>query len=236
MDHYVKEETSIDVKREVATRSLLKNSFMWMFLGLTITAIVSALCLSSTSLMLLLRQNPLILIVVFVIEIVVVMYFASKITSLKTQTAISLFLLYSALNGFTLSVLLFMYTKESIFQTFIISACLFGGMALYGQFTKKDLSSMGSFLVMGIWGIILVSVVNFFFQSSLLAVIISFAAVIIFMGLTAYDVQKIKDMARQADAFDQVTYVRISIFGALKLYLDFINIFIHLLFLLGRRR
>lgn len=236
MDNYVQENTTLHSRSEVMTRNLLKNTFMWMFLGLMLTALVSGLCLNSTSIMTMIYKNPMLLLLAFFLEIGVVFYFSMKIMSLSTQAAIGLFFLYSALNGFTLSAILFMYTSTSVLQAFLISACLFGGMALYGHVTKKDLSSLGSFLIMGIWGIILASLVNIFFRSSALATMVSFAAVIIFMGLTAYDIQKIKRIAHTVKGTSTENYVRISILGALQLYLDFINIFIHLLFLIGRRR
>ena len=236
MSYQIQKNTTVYTETNVATKSLLKNTFIWMFLGLLITAAVSGICISNQTIMNYILRNPMILMIAFIAEIGLVFYFSFRLMSLSTQSAIGIFFLYAALNGFTLSVLLYMYTGASVLQVFIISALLFGGMALYGQVTKKDLSSLRSMLVMGLWGIIIASFVNMLFRSSGLSILISFVAVIVFMGLTAYDVQKIKRIAHQVENGDTVNYVRVSILGALQLYLDFINIFIHLLMLLGRRR
>ncbi len=236
MSYQIQENTTVHTQSNVSTRSLLKNTFTWMFLGLLITAAVAGICISNPTIMNYILRNPMVLMVAFIAELGLVFYFSYRIMSLSTQAAIGIFFLYAALNGFTLSVLLYMYTGTSVLHVFIISALLFGGMALYGHITKKDLSSLGSMLIMGLWGIIIASIVNLFFRSSGLATLISFVAVIIFMGLTAYDVQKIKRIASQVENGSSVNYVRISILGALQLYLDFINIFIYLLMLLGRRK
>ena len=157
--------------------------------------------------------------------------------TLSATTAAGLFLLYSALNGATLAPLAYVYTSASIVSTFMITAGVFATMAFYGYVTKRDLSGMGSFLMMGLVGIIIAGVVNMFLMSGPVSFAISILGVLIFTGLTAWDVQQIKNMGAQlgTGSSGTVTYQRMAILGALKLYLDFINLFIMLLRLLGDR-
>jgi FtsH-binding integral membrane protein len=149
--------------------------------------------------------------------------------------AIGLFLLYSALNGLTLSILLLVYTASSVASTFFITAGTFGLMSAYGYFTKKDLTSWGNLLFMALVGLIIASIVNIFWSNPTMYWIISYAGVLIFVGLTAYDTQKIKNMSLELDAESEAGR-KGAIMGALALYLDFINLFIILLRILGDRR
>jgi FtsH-binding integral membrane protein len=140
-----------------------------------------------------------------------------------------MFLVYCALSGVTFSVIFLVYTRESIASTFFITGGVFGAMSAYGTLTKKDLSSWGSFLMMGLIGVIIAGVVNIFLRSSAMSFVISCASVVVFTGLTAWDTQKIRQVANQGDD-------RLALQGALMLYLDFVNLFLALLNLLGRRR
>ena len=174
-------------------------------------------------------------IVAAVIQLVVVIGLVSRVERMSATMATGLFIFYSALTGVTLSTLLLIYTAESVASTFVITAGVFGVMAFYGYTTKKDLTGWGSFLFMGLIGIILASVVNIFMRSSAIGMVISYVGVLIFTGLTAYDVQKIKSKNVLGNAgTDEDT--KEAVIGALALYLDFINLFIMLLRITGTRR
>ncbi len=174
-------------------------------------------------------------IVAAVIQLVVVIGLVSRVERMSATMATGLFIFYSALTGVTLSTLLLIYTAESVASTFVITAGVFGVMAVYGYTTKKDLTGWGSFLFMGLIGIILASLVNMFMRSSAMGLVISYVGVLIFVGLTAYDVQKIKSKNVLGNAgTDEDT--KEAVIGALALYLDFINLFIMLLRITGSRR
>ncbi len=174
-------------------------------------------------------------IVAAIIQLVVVIGLVSRVAKMSATMATGLFIFYSALSGVTLSTLLLIYTAESVASTFVITAGVFGVMAFYGYTTKKDLTGWGSFLFMGLIGIILASVVNMFMRSSAMGLVISYVGVLIFTGLTAYDVQKIKSKNVLGNAgTDEDT--KEAVIGALALYLDFINLFIMLLRITGTRR
>lgn len=162
------------------------------------------------------------------------LWLSFRIHSMRATTAAGMFYAYAALMGITMSMYLQIYTGVSVARTFFITASAFAGLSLWGYVTKKDLSGFGSFLIMGLWGLIIASVVNMFLGSSMMSFVISAAGVLIFAGLTAYDTQKIKEMYFDAD--DGETASKKAIFGALTLYLDFINLFIFLLRFLGDRR
>ena len=172
-----------------------------------------------------------------IIELVLVFSIASKIQKMQASTATGLFLLYSALNGITLSVILYHYTLQSIASTFFICAGTFVACSIYGMVTRRDLTSIGQFMFMGFIGIFIASIVNLFIGSHGMQMIISYIGVIIFVGLTAYDTQKLKAMSlSQPVGIDVATVRKGSIMGALTLYLDFILMFQYLLFILGGSR
>lgn len=166
-------------------------------------------------------------------EIVMVIALSASINKLSNAGATALFYLYSILNGATLSCIMLVYTQASIVLTFAITAGVFGTMAIYGYVTKSDLSKFGSFMTMALFGLIICIVVNMFMHSSTMEWIISFAGVVIFIGLTAWDVQKIKRMAAMSDASNEG---KVATLGALSLYLDFINLFLYLLRFFGSSR
>ena len=163
-----------------------------------------------------------------------VMFLSARINSISAATARTLFLAFAALVGLSLSALLVVYTGASVAQIFFITAAAFGGLSLYGYMTRRDLSAMGSFLVMGVFGLVIAGLVNLFLHSSSLQFGLSILAVLIFSGLTAYDTQAIKDEYYESDGWEVAQ--KKSIFGALRLYLDFINMFISLLQLFGQQR
>ena len=172
--------------------------------------------------------------VVMLAPLALVFFLSFRIDKMSVSAAQGTFWAYAALLGVSLSSILLVYTAASITQTFFVTAASFGALSLYGYTTKRDLSGMGSFLVMGLFGIILASIVNIFLKSSGLEFAISIIGVLVFAGLTAWDTQKIKEMYFDAD--DEVTYGRKAVMGALTLYLDFINLFLFMLRFLGNNR
>lgn len=216
-------------------RSFFNKVYGWMAFALFTTAFSSYYVLSSKSLMQMIFGNSLIFFGLIILELAAVFYLSRNISKMSIQSAKLIFIGYSMLNGVTLAGLLVMYTGASIFQTFVVTALTFSFMSIYGYTTKTDLTDLGKLMFMGLVGIIIASVANIFFRSSGLTLIVSYIGVIVFIGLTAYDTQKIKQMLHQI-AEDEDTYQRYAILGALKLYLDFINLFIMLLRILGNRR
>ncbi|WP_291328422.1 Bax inhibitor-1/YccA family protein [Desulfovibrio sp. UCD-KL4C] len=234
----------------VRSKPEILNAFMrgvynWMSLGLLMTAAVAWFAASTPAVMnLVFAQNmetgaygPTMLFwIALVGEVGLVFYLSARIRSLSASAATGLFMAYSGLNGLTLSVLLMAYTASSIFQTFLVTAGMFAALSLYGMTTKKDLTGMGSFMFMGLIGIIIASVVNMFMHSSAMEFVISVIGVIVFAGLTAYDSQKLRDMGEMVPSGDETALRRGTIMGALTLYLDFINLFLFLLRFMGAAR
>jgi FtsH-binding integral membrane protein len=221
--------------RQEASTIFLAKTFNWMAIGLGVTGIV-AFFTASSGLAYSIIGTPLFFIVV-IGELGLVFYLSAKIEKLQAATATSLFVGYSVLNGLTLSVIFLAYTSSSIAGTFFITAGMFGAMAVYGLVTKRDLSGWGSFLFMGLIGIIIASIVNIFLKSSSMYWVISFIGVFVFTGLTAYDVQKIKRIGEEGIMAQGEEAIRKgSIMGALTLYLDFINLFLMLLRFFGGSR
>lgn len=222
--------------KQVQVRNLLRNTYLYMTGGLLLTALVALLTIQSPFL-LRLATRPGVLLVVILGNLGLVFYLSARIMRISAQNAGWLFALYSALNGFTFSMIFLVYTGQSIFQTFLIAGGAFGGMSVYALTTKKDLSGMGKYLMMGLGGVIIASLVAMFMPTSGFSMMVSLVALILFMGLTAYDTQMIR---RWGDAcgnsISNDDYKRLSIRGALKLYLDFINIFLLLLRFLGVAR
>ncbi len=221
--------------QETSSR-LMPVVFNWMAAGLGLTGAV-ALLAAHSPLGLSLVRNPMLLIGLMIAEVVMVIVVSARYRTMSAVAATGCFLAYSALNGVTLSIVLLAYTGASVASTFFITAGMFGAMALYGTMTKRDLTGLGSFCMMGLWGVILAMVVNFFMHSARIDWMITLAGIIVFVGLTAYDTQKIRVMGEQigADA-DEAAFRKVAIMGALALYLDFINLFLHLLRLLGDQR
>lgn len=209
--------------------------YNWMAAGLAITGFMAFYVSSSPAMMNILLGNPILPIVLIIAQIGLVFWLASRVMQMSVSKATGVFMLYAGLTGITFSTLFVVYTSASITSTFLVTAGTFGAMSMYGYTTKKDLTSWGSFLFMGLIGIIIASVVNMFMQSSMMHAIISYAGVLIFVGLTAYDTQKIKEMNIIGnEGTDEDT--KEAIRGALTLYLDFINLFLMLLRLMGDRR
>ncbi|MBC7390913.1 MAG: Bax inhibitor-1/YccA family protein [Opitutaceae bacterium] len=227
-------------KKEIApeSRAFLNDVFSWMGLGLALTAVVSYFVATTPSIMEMFftETGPSMLgyIVTFApIGFVLVMSFAFQ--KLSYGTLVLLFALYAGLMGLSLSFIFMVYTSESIYSTFGISAGMFGAMGLIGYLTKTDLTKMGNILLMALIGVIIAGVVNMFMHSSVMGYIISFVSVLIFCGLTAYDVQKIKNLSED-HSIDSYNKSKLGIMGALTLYLDFINLFLAMLRLFGNRK
>ncbi len=180
----------------------------------------------------LIYTSPLKWVVIFA-PLALVFLLSFRIDKMSVAAAQATFWIYAALVGLSLSVIFLVYTGQSITQVFFVTAASFGALSLYGYTTQRDLSAMGAFLIMGLFGVIIASLVNLFLQSSMLQMIVSIVGVLVFAGLTAWDTQRIKEMYLEAD--DEVVAGRKAVMGALALYLDFINLFMMLLQLFGRR-
>jgi uncharacterized protein len=214
--------------------SFMNAVYAWMCVGLGVTAVV-AWCISLNPAAMRAIFSPLTLIVLFVAEIGLVIAISRAVNQISAGAATGLFLVYSALNGLTLSAIFLVYALPTIGAAFITSAAMFGTMSLIGFVTKKDLSGLGSLLFMGLIGLIIASIVSMFWASTALMWIINYAGVVIFLGLTAYDTQMLRNLSAQT-AGDPALAARLAVSGALALYLDFINLFLFMLRILGSRR
>jgi uncharacterized protein len=213
--------------------AFLRKVYGWMFVGLGITTGVAFAVASSPTLVRAIFGNPILLIGLFIGEIGLVVALSARVDKMSAQTAAILFIVYSALNGATLSVILLAFTGASIATTFFVAAGMFGALALYGTTTKRSLAGVGQFVFMGLIGLLLAMVVGFFWKSPGLQFAISVVGVLVFTGLTAWDAQKLKAIA--AVTPDNQVGGR-AVVGALRLYLDFVNLFLFLLRFLGGRR
>lgn len=218
--------------------TFINRVFVWMGLGLGLTALVSYLVYSTPSLLALLVNETGMtglgyLIMFAPIGFVLVMSFG--FSRLSYFTMVILYMLYAAIMGGSLSFIFLVYTNESIYLTFIITALMFGIMGVAGYTTKTDLTKMGSMLLMALIGIIIASLINIFMKSDSLSYIISFISVILFCGLTAWDIQKLKNLEEET-SYDSESRSKLGILGALTLYLDFINLFLSLLRFTGKRK
>lgn len=210
---------------------VMRQVYGKMFLGLIITAITSFGVAITPALSDYIINTPFLFYGLMIVEVGLVLAISAAINKISTLVATSLFFLYALVNGFTLSVIFFAYEIGNIGLAFVTTSVTFGAMSLYGYVTRQDLSKLGSFLVMALIGVIIASVVNIFWGNGVLDLIISIAGVIIFIGLTAWDTQKIKRMASMTDPS---MAGKVSTIGALELYLDFINLFLYILRLLSR--
>jgi len=224
-----------DLEVQQAISAFVTKVFGWMTVGLLLTAVVAVYVASTPSLVERIFSGHTFLILVLV-ELGLVIVLSATVMKLSAGVASALFLLYSAVNGLTFSVIFLLYTTASIGTTFFVTAGTFGAMFVYGYVTKRDLTALGSLCVMGLIGIILASIGNLFFASNTLHWAITYIGIAVFVGLTAYDAQKIKMTGAVSGALDPSTAHKAAILGALALYLDFINLFLLLLRLFGRER
>lgn len=210
----------------------------WMCAGLALSGAVAWQTAKSGMLEKLMRNGSgaAVFIGCIVAEIALVMVLGGAIRKLPAAAATAMFIVYAALNGFTLSTIFLAYELPLIGRAFFVAAGMFGGLALWGTFTKGDLSGIGSACGMALWGLIVAGIANIFFKSDGMDWCISFFGILIFTGLTMYDAQKIKQMAAAEGTLDRQTVRKLGILGALSLYLDFVNLFLHILRFFGRRK
>lgn len=221
---------------KAAQSTLLRSVYVWMTLALIITGFVSMYVAQSYQLISFIFGNKLALWGMLIAELAVVFYLSARINSISFTKATVMFIIYSILNGATLASIFLVYTMSSIASTFFVAAGTFGVMALYGYVTKSDLTRIGNICLMALIGLIIATLVSMFWQNSMLQMIITYVGVILFVGLTAYDSHKIKRLLT-ADGIEVTEETqKIALLGALTLYLDFINLFLYLLRLLGDRK
>ncbi len=220
--------------RILAFPALMRKVYIWMAMALAITGVTAFGVASSPNLLALIFSSKLLFFGLIIAELALVILLTARLQKLSLTTATLVFVLFAVINGVTLSSIFVIYTMASIAQTFFICSATFGVMAVYGYTTKRDLSSMGKLLFMALIGLIIATVVNIFMRSSGLDMAISYIGVLVFVGLTAWDTQKIKLMLANAEDMGEGAQ-KIALIGALSLYLDFINLFIYLLRIFGRR-
>lgn len=212
---------------------LMRKVYLWMTLALMITGITAAGVANSPNILALIYSSQVVMWGIIIAEFGLVIYISARLEKLSLSTATTLFALYSILNGVMLSSIFLLYSTAIISKVFFITAGTFGVTALYGYATKKGLSSLGNILFMALIGLVIATVVNVFMKSAMFDLILSYIGVIIFVGLTAWDSQKIKHMMMvQQDADESAQ--KLALIGALSLYLDFINLFLYLLRIFGR--
>ena len=220
-------------ERSVAT-TVLKNVYLWMAAALAISGLTALVVVETPAILSAIFANSLTMVVFFLVQFGIVIFFSARLHKLSFVTAAILYTIYAVMMGVTLSSVFLLYTMQSIASVFFITAGTFGAISLYGYTTKRDLSSWGSILFMALIGMIIATIVNIFLSSEMLYWIISYVGVLVFVGLTAYDTQRIKDMAHQVAADDDMGK-KVALMGALMLYLDFVNLFLYLLRIFGKK-
>ncbi len=213
---------------------LMRKTYLWMTMALVITGLTAFVVATNSAITSFLNLHHQVIWVLFFAELALVIGINAAINKISLPVATLMFIAYAALNGVTFSSLFYVYTAGSLAATFLITAGTFGAMSAFGFFTKVDLSSIGKILLMALIGLIIATVVNIFVESSALEMILSYVGVLIFVGLTAYDTQKIKNMFLMAPDASS-TMQKYALLGALMLYLDFINLFLYLLRIFGKR-
>ena len=213
--------------------AFMRGVYGWMCVGLVITALTAWLVASSPALTAAIFSNRAVFWILALAQLGIVFALSARVNQMAASTATLLFVGYSALTGVTLSSILLVFTGESVFTTFVVTAGMFGALAAYGTVTRRELSGLGQFLFMGLIGVVLASIIGMFWHNDALQFLISFVGVIVFAGLTVYDAQRLKDLAFATNAGPTSG---LTIVGALTLYLDFINLFLFLLRFLGGRR
>ncbi len=231
-------ELETTVKREITNETfsvLLKNVYAWMALALGVTGVAAMYVSNNQTILSFMFEHFGLVMGLLIAELLLAVVFTALFNRLSFNVASILFGLYALLTGVSISPIFLLYTQESIALTFFVTAGTFGAMSLFGYFTKKDLSPWGRYLMMGLFGIIIASVVNFFMQSSRLEWITTYVGVVVFVLLTAYDTQKIKNLLVERDELNEGS-LKLALLGSFMLYLDFINLFLKLLRLFGKRK
>jgi FtsH-binding integral membrane protein len=227
----------LSAEPQVRVNEFVRSVYNWMAIGLGLTGLVAFYVSNSQYLIQLIFGNRLLFFALIIGELALVFSIGARVDKMQPSTATGLFVLYAGLNGATLSFIFLVYTRTSITSVFFICAATFTACSVYGMTTKRDLTSVGSFMMMGLIGIIIASVVNIFVRSTQMSLIISYIGVLVFVGLTAYDTQKLKTMALSVpDGSEEGMVRKKAILGALALYLDFLNLFLMLLRIFGSSR
>jgi len=222
---------------QVKTNSFIRSVYNWMAIALLLTGSTAYYVSHNETVFQLIYGTPGLIMILIFAELGFVFFLSARIQKIKATTATALFTIYSILNGITLSYIFLRYTSTSIVSTFMICSVTFLACSVYGMITKRDLTSLGGFMIMGLIGIIIASVVNIFIQNSAMQMMISYIGVVVFIGLTAYDTQKLKTMAvTLPDNASGAMIRKGALMGALSLYLDFINLFIMMLHIFGGSR
>jgi FtsH-binding integral membrane protein len=219
-----------------AVTAVLKNVYLWMTLALAISGLTAMVVAGNAELVARIFATRGTLLILFLAQFGLIWAISSRIGTMSFVTATLLFLLYSVITGVTLSSIFLVFTMESLASVFFITAGTFAVVSIYGFVTKKDLSTWRSYLLMGLIGVIIASIVNWFLASEVMYWIVSYVGVAIFVGLTAYDTQKIKVLANQCYMEDSETQNKVALMGAITLYLDFINLFLYILRIFGKRK
>lgn len=236
MDRFPRSGDSIVDRANSGLQAYMAQVYGWMTCGLLLTAFVSWYAAQSPAIMSFVFSSRITFFGLIIAQLGLVFVISGMVQRLSGSVATGLFMLYSALTGLTLSSIFILYSGQSIASTFVITAGMFGAMSLYGYTTKRDLSGLGSMLFMGLIGIVLASLVNIWLKSDALMWVVTYIGVVVFVGLTAYDTQKLKNIGEQLSADDSDNFRKYAIIGALTLYLDFINLFLMLLRIFGNRR
>ena len=224
-----------ELEMSTAFPVLMRKVYVWMTMALAITGITAYYVAHSETLMMVIRTNQILFWGLLIAEFGLVIGLSADINKLSLMTATLMFVLYSLVNGVTMSFIFLEYTASSVTSVFLITAGTFAAMAVFGYFTKTDLTSRGKILMMALVGVVIATIVNIFTKSAGLTVILNYIGVLVFVGLTAYDSQKIKQMLQMAPDASEGSQ-KIALLGAMSLYLDFINLFLYLLRIFGSRR
>ena len=225
-------ETNFSVLQNTQARAngLLKHVYGYMFVGLLLTSVFSFLVSQSSRAVAFIYSNPFVTILLCVAELALVFYLSARIERISMRSAQLCFFAYSILTGVTLSSVFLVYTGASIAKAFVTTCLMFGGLTVYAGVTKRNIASWGTYLMMGLWGIIIAGAINMFFGFRSVDLLISVLGVVVFLGLTVYDTKRVLDMNREyGSEMTEDEYVKLGVIGALNLYLDFLNIFLYLL-------
>lgn len=236
MDRFERPEQTIVQQTRSGLQTFMAQVYGWMTCGLLLTAFIAWYAANTPAVMMFVFQSKFTFFGLVIAQLALVFILSGLVHKMSGALATTLFMLYSALTGLTMASIFLVYTSSSIASTFVVAGGMFGAMSLYGYTTKRDLSGVGNMLFMALIGIILASLVNFWLKSEALMWVVTYIGVIVFVGLTAYDTQKLKNIGQQIDVTHQDNLRKYSILGALTLYLDFINLFLMLLRIFGNRR
>lgn len=232
LERMINEQEGV-MARSAAFPALMRKVYVWMTMALAITAVTAYGVASSPSLLAAIYGSSVVFFGLIIVELALVIWLSARVDKLSLATATILFILYSVINGATLASIFVAYSPMVITKTFLITAGTFAAMAFVGYTTKKDLSKMGYILFMALIGLIIASLVNLFLKSTMFDLVVSYIGVAVFVGLTAWDSQKIKMLLLEAEDSSEM-YQKVALMGSLTLYLDFINIFLYLLRIFGR--